>query len=82
MRRTYDERTEKHKKREPWRIVVAGLSIAYIVFMWVRKDIVTIYSTMPKEQVVPMIATTVVVTLVKVAAIAAVVLVVKRVVKK
>lgn len=40
------------KKREPWRIVVASLSIAYIVFMWVRKDIVTIYSTMPKEQVV------------------------------
>lgn len=70
------------KKREPWRIVVACLSIAYIVFMWVRKDIVTIYSTMPKEQVVPMIATTVVVTLVKVAAIAAVVLVVKRIVKK
>ena len=50
--------------------------------MWVRKDIVTIYSTMPKEQVVPMIATTVVVTLVKVAAIAAVVLVIKWVVKK
>ena len=70
------------KKREPWRIVVAGLSIAYIVFMWVRKDIVTIYSTVPKELMVPMIATTVVVTLVKVAAIAAVVLVVKWVVKK
>ena len=45
--------------KEPWRIIVGIASIAYIVFMWVKKDIVSIYTTMPQEQIVPLIATTV-----------------------
>ena len=70
----------KHGKRnpkEPWRIVLAAVSVAYIIFMWVRKDIMAIYATMPAEQVLPMIMTTVAVRLLKVAALAAVILVVK-----
>ena len=70
----------KHGKRnpkEPWRIVLAAVSVAYIIFMWVRKDIMAIYATMPAEQVLPMIMTTVAVSLLKVAALAAVILVVK-----
>ena len=58
-----------NKKKEPWRIIVGILAIAFIVYMWVEKDIMTIYTTMPKEQVAPLIATTIAASLIKVAAI-------------
>ena len=70
----------ENRKKEPWRIVVFIISVAYIVFLWVRKDIADIYATMPAEQVVPLIATTVVVSLIKVAAIAGAVLLIKWVI--
>ena len=69
-------------KKEPWRIVVGIISILFIIFMWVRKDILTIYTTMPKERIVPMIVTTVAVSLLKVAIITAAVLFVKWIIKK
>lgn len=59
-----------NKKKEPWRFIVGIISIAYIVCMWVKKDIIATYTTMPQEQVIPLIATTFVVSLIKVAAIA------------
>jgi hypothetical protein len=67
----------EHKKKEPWRIVLAILSMVFILFMWIKKDIVSIYTTMPKEQILPLILTTVAVTLLKVAGITAVLLLVK-----
>ena len=70
------------KKPEPWRIIVALISVAYIVFMWVKKDIAAIYESMPAEQIVPMIATTVWVSVLKVLAIAGVILAVKWIVGK
>lgn len=70
------------KNKELWRIIVAIISVLFIVFMWVKKDIVNIYSTMPKEQIVPFIATTIVVTLVKVSGIALVVFLIKLIISK
>ena len=70
------------KKREPWRIIVGIIAIAFIVYMWVKKDIMTIYTTMPKEQVVPLIATTIAVSLIKVAAIAGGILLIKWIISK
>ena len=70
------------KKKEPWRIVVFIISVVYIVFMWVKKDIAVIYATMPADHVVPLIATTVMVSLVKVVAIAGGILLVKWVITK
>ena len=70
------------KKKEPWRIIVGIITIAYIVYMWVEKDIMTIYTTMPKEQVVPLIATTIAVSLIKVAAIAGGILLIKWIISK
>ena len=61
----------KNQKKEPWRIIVGALAVAYILFLWVKKDIVSIYSSMPAEQVLPLIVTTVGVSLVKAAGIAA-----------
>ena len=71
-----------NKKKEPWRIVIGIISIVFIVYMWVKKDIITIYTTMPKEQVVPLIATTIAVSLIKVAAIAGGTLLIKWIIRK
>ena len=70
------------KKKEPWRIIVGIIAIAYIVYMWVEKDIMTIYTTMSKEQVAPLIATTIAVSLIKVAAIAVGILLIKWLIGK
>ena len=71
-----------NKKREPWRMIVGILSIAFIVYMWVKKDIMTIYTTMPKEQVAPLIATTIAVSLIKVATITGGILLIKWIISK
>lgn len=72
---------EKHQK-EPWRIIAGILSIIFIVFMWVKNDIITIYSTMPKEQVVSLIITTIIVTLMKVGGIDLVIFFIKWIISK
>ena len=71
-----------NKKRESWRIVVFIISGMFIVLMWVKKDIVTIYTTMPREQVVPLIVTTVAVSLLKVVALAGGILLIKWIIGK
>lgn len=72
----------KGQKKEPWRIVVATLAIIYIIYMWVEKDIVAIYSTMPAEQALPLVVTTIAVSLVKVGVITGGILLIKWVVGK
>ena len=69
-------------KKEPWRIAVGIISVIFIIFMWIKNDIISIYTTMPKEQIVPLIATTVAVSVLKVAIITSVVLLVKWIIKK
>ena len=61
---------DKNKKKEPWRIVAFIMGIIFIVYMWVKNDIISIYATMPQDQVVPLIITTIAVSLIKVAVIA------------
>ena len=58
------------------------LAIAFIVFMWLKKDVAAIYATMPEEDIAPIIVTTIAVSLLKVAAIAGVVLLVKWIIAK
>ena len=72
----------KGKKKEPWRIIVGVLAIIYIIYMWVEKDILAIYASMPKEEALPLVVTTIVVSLVKVAAIAVGILLIKWIVGK
>ena len=71
-----------NKKKEPWRIIVAIISIAYIIYMWVSKNVAGIYATLPAEQIVPLVVTNVVVTLVKVAGITLAILVIKWIASK
>lgn len=70
------------KKKEPWRIVVGIIAVAVIIFMWVKKDIMSIYTTMPQEDVVPLIAASLAVSLIKVAAIAGGIMLIKWVILK
>ena len=65
------------KKPEPWRIVVFALAILWIIFMWVRKDLASIGTAVPREQLLPLLATTLGVSLLKAAAIAGAVLFLK-----
>ena len=67
----------KEQKKEPWRIVVGIASMALIVYMWAKKDIAGIYASMPAEQALPMVVTTLAVSLVKVGLIAAAVYAIK-----
>ena len=71
-----------NKKKEPWRIIVAIISIAYIIYMWVSKNVAEIYATLPAEQMVPLVVTNVVVTLAKVAGITLAILVIKWIASK
>ena len=74
---------KKEKKRtEPWRIIVFVIAVAFIIYMWVKKDIAEIYTTMPKEQIAPLIVTTIAVSLLKVAVIAGAILLIKWIVGK
>ena len=69
-------------KKEPWRIAVGIISVIFIIFMWIKNDIISIYTTMLKEQIVPMIATTVAVSVLKVAIIAAAILLAKWIINR
>ncbi len=70
------------KKIELWRIIAFVISVAFIVFVWVKKDIAEIYATMPQEQIVPLVVTTIAVSLLKVAVIAGGILLIKWIVRK
>ena len=50
--------------------------------MWIKNDILTIYTTMPQEQVVPLIVTTIVVSLIKVGAITGGILLIRWIIRK
>ena len=68
---------ENNKKKETWRIIVGIIAVGYIIFMWVKKDIVSIYATMPQEEVIPLIVATMAVSLIKVAVLTGGILLVK-----
>lgn len=67
----------KSRKPEPRRIIVGLISIIFIIIMWGKKDIATFYGTLPTEELLPVILTSVAVTLIKILIIAAAVFVFK-----
>ena len=69
-------------KKAPWRWVVGLLSAAFIVYMWSTKDIAGQYAGMSKEDLFPLTAVNVAVTLLKVVGIAAVVWLVRWLIAK
>lgn len=73
---------DNKKEKQPWRIVVFIIAVIFIIFMWIKNDILSIYSTMPKEQVIPLIATTIAVSLLKVAVLTGAILLLKWLLNK
>ena len=37
----------KEKKREPWRIAAGIAAIAFIVYTWLEKDVLSTYANLP-----------------------------------
>ena len=73
---------ELKKKKEPWRIAIGIIAVSFIVFLWIKKDVFSFYSTLPAVQVTPLIVTTVVVSLLKAGAVAGALLFVKWLIGK
>ena len=73
---------KNNKKKEPWRMIVGMISFAFIAYMWVKKDISSIYTTMPSERVVPFIVLTITVSLIKLSAIAGISFLIKWIIGK
>lgn len=70
-------REEKKTKKSSWLIILFIISIILILFLWVRKDIANILTTMPKEQVFPLILTSLWAALLKIAIIVIIELLIK-----
>ena len=62
---------------KPLRIIMFVAAAIWIVAMWVKKDIAATLAAVPAEAAVPMIATSLAVTLVKVALLTAAILLIK-----
>ena len=70
------------KKIEPWRIAIFLIAVLAIIFMWVKKDVGAAYEGLSRAELVPLIITSVAVTLIKLILIALAVLLVKWLIKK
>ena len=68
------------KKKEPWRILLALVSLAYIIFLWAYKGMDTAAS-LPEEAVLPLMVTTAAVSLGKAALLAGVLLLIRWIVR-
>ena len=53
------------KKNVPWKWIAGALSLGFIVVLWVRKDLLAVCSSIPKEELLPVLASSVAVTLMK-----------------
>ena len=66
-------------KKEPWRIAVACVSVIFIVALLTFKSINGMIDTVPKEQLLPMVATNAAVTMFKVLIFTGIVWAVRRI---
>ncbi|MBO5716226.1 MAG: hypothetical protein J6S23_07550 [Clostridia bacterium] len=71
-----------NKKTEKWRIAIFVIAVLFIIFMWVKKDIGKVAETVPSDQLVPVVVTSLAVSILKFALIAGVVFLVKWLVNK
>ena len=60
----------KSIERKPRRIAIGALSIIVIAIMWIKKDVLGLWSNVSSEDLIPMIATNAVVMIVKIAVLA------------
>lgn len=76
------ESSDKNRRKVPWRKILGIISICYIILMWTKTDIFSVYTTISQEEIIPLIVMTVIVSLIKVAVITGGILLVKWLIKK
>ena len=68
----------KEVERKPRRIVLAVISVIVIAIMWIKKDVLGLWSGVSSEDILPMLATNAVVMVVKIAVLAGGIYLVKK----
>ena len=72
----------KSIERKPRRIAIGALSIIVIAIMWIKKDVLGLWSNISSEGQLPLLATNAVVMIVKIAVLAGIVYLVKMLLAK
>ena len=72
----------KSIERKPRRIAVAVLSVIVIAIMWIKKDVLGLWSNLSSEDILPLLATNAVVIIIRIAILAAIVYAIKKLFKK
>ena len=60
----------KDGKKDVLRLVVGGISIIFIIYMWSTKNVGEVYTNLPPEEFLPMVATNIAVSFGKILVIA------------
>ncbi len=72
----------RSKNKNQWRKIISVIAFLYIIYMWTEKDILSVYASMPKDRVIPLIIITVLVSLIKVGVLVLASIILKWIVKK
>ena len=72
----------KSIERKPRRIAIGVLSIIVIAIMWIKKDVLGLWSNLSSEDILPLLATNAVVIIIRIAILAAIVYAIKTLLKK
>ena len=72
----------KSVEKKPRRIVIAILSVCVIAYMWIKKDVLGLWTEVGAEDALPFLLTNIGVTLIKIAVLAGLVYLVKTIAKK
>lgn len=72
----------KSVERKPRRIAIGVLSIIVIAIMWIKKDVLGLWSNLSSKDLLPLLATNAVVIIVRIAILAGIVFIVRKLLKK
>ncbi|MBQ6877692.1 MAG: hypothetical protein IJO22_04755 [Oscillospiraceae bacterium] len=72
----------KSVERKPRRIAVGILSIIVIAIMWIKKDVLGLWSGISSEDLLPMLATNAVVIIVRIAILAGIIYLARKAIAK
>ena len=72
----------KSIERKPRRIAIAVLSVIVIAIMWIKKDVLGLWSNLSSEDILPLLATNAVVIIVRIAILAGIVYLIKKLLAK
>ena len=72
----------KSIERKPRRIVIGVLSIIVIAIMWIKKDVLGLWSNISSEDLLPMLATNAVVIIVRLAILAGIIYLIRKLAAK